>query len=105
MNKFREAFLAERENNAKALFEKIKNNTSPNIADLWALTEEYFIEWRKLNDFPKLLNHFDSKLLLFKEWKQDNKLTDELIITTGELTPFLEQKNYQKIKSFTLPNK
>jgi hypothetical protein len=79
MNEFREQMLKEREEKDLELFEKIKNNPKPDILDLWALSEEKFIEWRKLNDFPVLLAHFDKTLLLFKEWKADNKLTNEKI--------------------------
>ena len=96
MNKFRENWLKEREQSDLSLFEKIKNNPTPDIADLWALSEEKFIEWRKLHDFPRLLNHFDKTLLLFTEWKIDNKLTNEMIISNGEITPFLERKKLAK---------
>lgn len=96
MNEFREQMLKDRENNDIELFEKIKNNPKPDILDLWALSEERFIEWRKLNDFPVLLAHFDKTLLLFKEWKADNKLTNEIIISTGTITPFLERKKLAK---------
>jgi hypothetical protein len=98
MNEFRNQFLKERDEKDEALFEKIKDNPSPDVLDLWALSEKRFIEWRKLNDFPKLLSHFDKKLELFKEWKQDNKLTDEIILSTGKLTPFLENKKLSKNK-------
>lgn len=96
MNKFREKWLKDREQSDLELFEKIKNNPKPDIYDLWALSEDRFIEWRRLNDFPILLNHFDNTLLLFKEWKADNKLTNEIIIRNGEITPFLEHKKLSK---------
>ena len=96
MNEFREQMLKERDEKDLELFEKIKNNPKPDINDLWALSEEKFIEWRKINDFPVLLAHFDKTLLLFKEWKADNKLTNEIIINTGTITPFLEKKKFAK---------
>lgn len=92
MNEFREQWLNEREKEDLELFEKIKDNPKPDIEDLWSLSEEKFIEWRKLHDFPRLLKHFDETLLLFKEWKADNNLTDDIIISTGEISPFLENK-------------
>lgn len=98
MNAFREQWLKEREQNDMELFEKIKDNPKPDIMDLWALSEDRFIEWRRRNDFPILLNHFDNTLLLFKEWKTENKLTNEIIITNGEITPFLENKRDKKKK-------
>lgn len=98
MNKYRQKYLQDREADAKTLFEKIKDNPKPDILDLWALPEDYFIAWRKLHDFPRLLKHFDSNLLLFKEWKNDNKLTDEIILKTNELTPFFEHKKLSKKK-------
>jgi hypothetical protein len=96
MNEFREQMLKEREQHDLELFEKIKNNSKPEIHDLWALSEDRFIEWRRLNDFPVLLSHFDKTLLLFKEWKAENELSNEIIIRSGEITPFLERKKLAK---------
>lgn len=72
--------LKDREQDDLELFEKIKKNTKLDIYDLWRLSENRFIEWRKLNDFSILLNHLEKILLLFKEWKAENKLTNEIII-------------------------
>jgi hypothetical protein len=94
--------LKDLENADFELFEKIKNNSKPDILDLWRLSPDRFVEWRKINDFPVLLNHFDKSLLLFKEWKADNKLSNEIIITNGELTPFLERKKLSKEKTLYL---
>jgi ion channel len=102
MNPHREKMLADQEAADKELFEKIQNNPKPDMMDLWALSPDRFYEWRKLNDFPRLLNHFDDKLILFKEWKEDNKLTNEVIIDTGYLTPFLENKKFSKKKTLYL---
>jgi hypothetical protein len=102
MNPYRERMLQEQEESDKALFEKIKNVAKPDAMDLWALSPERFVEWRKLNDFPRLLKHFDKTLLLFKEWKKENKLSNEIIIENGEITPFLENKKLSKIKTLYL---
>lgn len=102
MNPFREQMLKDQEQADLELFEKIKNNSKPAIHDLWSLSEERFIEWRKLNDFPILLNHFDKVLTLFKEWKVANKLTNEVIIANGEITPFIENKKLSKDKTLYL---
>lgn len=96
MNNLREHLLKVEEQKDLELFERIKNNPKPDIYDLWALSEDRFIEWRRINDFPKLLNHFDKTLLLFKEWKTENNLTNEIIIKSGEITPFLENKKLSK---------
>lgn len=77
---FWEQMLKDREQDDLELFEKIKKNTKLDIYDLWRLSENRFIEWRKLNDFSILLNHLEKILLLFKEWKAENKLTNEIII-------------------------
>lgn len=102
MNKFREQYLEDRKKASLALYEIVKDDPKPEISDLWSLEEEYFIEWRKNHDFPKLLKHFDDNLLLFKEWKSDTKLTDDLILSCGELTPFLEHKKLSKKKKLYL---
>lgn len=96
MNTSRENWLKKREENDISLFEKIKNNSSPDISDLWALSEERFIEWRKLHDFPILLGHFDKVLTDFRDWKYENGLTNEIVIESGEITPFLEKKRSSK---------
>lgn len=102
MNESRKQYLKEKVERDKELFEKIKDIPSPSIDDLWSLSETYFIKWRQQHDFPRLLNHFDSTLKLFKEWKQDNKLSNELIIATGKITPFLEHKKLSKEKNMFL---
>ena len=99
MNKFRKQHLINKEKEIVELYNKIKDKQNPEILDLWLLDENRFIEWRKRNDFPKLLKHFDKTLFLFKEWKSDNKLTNELIIENGEITPFLERKKLSKNKN------
>lgn len=96
MNHVREGMLKAKEKVDSELFEKIKDNPHPDALDLWQLSEERFIEWRKLNDFPVLLAHFDKTLTLFKEWKAEYKLTNELIIASGHITPFLENKKFAK---------
>lgn len=102
MNNLRETMLKELEVSDLALFEKIKNNKRPDPIDLWGLSEERFIEWRKLNDFPILLMHFDKTLTLFKDWKKEFNLTNELIIDSGFITPFLEKKKLSKDKKLYL---
>ncbi|HKG08312.1 MAG TPA: potassium channel family protein [Pedobacter sp.] len=96
MNKIREIMLKNKEKADLELFQKIKADSKPDASDLWAISEERFIEWRKLHDFPVLLAHFDKVLLLFKEWKLANNLTNEIIITHGQITPFLEHKRFAK---------
>ena len=98
MNDFRKQILQDIENSDKELFEKIKHVSNPKPEELWQLSQKRFIEWRKRHDLPKLLKHFDEKLLLFKEWKHDNKLSDKHILNTGKITPFLEHKKLSKKK-------
>ncbi len=102
MSSLREEMLSDLEKSNLELFEKIKNNPKPAILDLWSLSEDSFIEWRKLNDFPILLIHFDKTLILFKEWKEQFQLTNEIIIATGTITPFLENKKLSKDKNLYL---
>ena len=86
----REDILNDRESTDLALFEKIKTNPQPDILDLWALSEKRFRAWRRIHDFPKLLAHFDKTLIMFKEWKEAQKLNNEIIINSDEISPFLE---------------
>lgn len=102
MNEFRQQQLIDRKKSIEELFENIKDNPKPDIIDLWMLDEIHFIKWRQLHDFPKLLNHFDSTLRLFREWKSDQKITDEIIIQSGELTPFFERKKQSKKRKLYL---
>ena len=96
MNPYREKMLKDQEDSDKALFEKIKNIARPDILDLWSLSPERFYEWRKLNDFPKLLDHFDKTLILFKEWKQENPEKDVEMDNSNKATE-------QKASSETTP--
>ncbi|WP_426482170.1 potassium channel family protein [Chryseobacterium sp. R2ACT005] len=66
------------------------------MEDLWALSEERFIEWRKIHDFPRLLQHFDIVLPEFIQWKQQYNLTNEDIIQSGNITQLLEKKDVKK---------
>jgi len=102
MNDARKKLLNHLEESDIVLFQKIQNNPQPDILDLWRLSEDRFVEWRKIHDFPKLLTHFDRVLKLFKKWKQENNLTNEIIIATGEITPFLERKKLSKDKMMYL---
>lgn len=102
MNEIRRQILKDQEDNDIELFEKIKNNPRPSPADLWSLSEERFIEWRRLNDFPNLLKLFSNKFLKFQEWKSENNLTDEIIIQSGYITPFLEKKKTIRDKALYL---
>lgn len=96
MNESRKRLLDDREKYDNELFEKIKNNPKPSILELWSLSEEKFIEWRRLNDFPNLLKLFNEKFLKFNEWKKEFNLDDEIIIKSGYITPFLERTKSKK---------
>jgi len=48
MNMFREQMLKNLKSADLALFEKIKDNSRPDITDLLSPSEERFIEWRKM---------------------------------------------------------
>ena len=74
------------------LFNRIKDNPRPTIEELWSLSRDKFIEWRRIHDFPKLLVHFDNTFRLFKEWKAEYNITNEDIIRCGKISPFLENK-------------
>ncbi|MCT4613783.1 MAG: potassium channel family protein [Marinifilaceae bacterium] len=104
MNDARKNLLESIDKTNSELFERIKNNPTPKPEELWQLSAERFVEWRKINDFPRLLKHFENRLLLFKEWKSDNGLTDEIILSTGKLTPFLEHKKLSKKKKLFVIN-
>ncbi len=92
------------EENDLKLFEKIKNNSKPDIKDLWSLSEARFIEWRKIHDFPVLLKHFDKTLPDFIKWKNEQKITNDTILETGFITPFLEKKKLSVNKTLYLTN-
>lgn len=102
MEAFRRGLANAEEEMDKELFEKIKENPHPDILDLWNISERRFIEWRKLHDLPRLLVHFDKVLPEFKEWKESQKLSDEIILKGGRITPFLERKkgNYDSKSKF-----
>ncbi|MCH8535317.1 MAG: potassium channel family protein [Flavobacteriaceae bacterium] len=93
----RERFLENIEKEDSELFNKVKSDPNPDIIDLWKLSEKRFIEWRKIHDFPELLNHFEKSLLLFNEWKEYYGITNEVIINNGKISPFLKNEFDHKI--------
>ncbi|PSR56918.1 hypothetical protein AHMF7605_27185 [Adhaeribacter arboris] len=93
----REDFLKHREEEIKKLFDKVIDNPSPSIEELWVLPEREFFEWRRKHDYPKLIDSFNKNKPNFVRWKAEYKLTDEDIIFY-ELSSFFGHKSLKKDK-------
>lgn len=59
--------------------------------DLWLLPQEPFNAWRKKYDYPNLLENIKSNQWRFKDWMQEQNLTDDLLID-GYVSSFLKHK-------------
>lgn len=105
MNEWRARHLQERERKDLETFERIKDNPKPSADDLWALSEKRFIEWRKVHDFPRLLDHFDTVFPEFVQWKEEFNLTNEIIVQSGNLTQFIAKKNVRKKRAIRKINR
>jgi hypothetical protein len=99
MNEWRARHLEERERKDVEIFEKIKDDPNASVDDLWSLSGKRFIEWRKLHDFPRLLEHFDAVLPGFMEWKLEFGLSNDTIIQSGKITQFIEKKRVRKSRA------
>lgn len=95
-------FEEERNQQALDLYNQYKDDANLNAEQLWSLRDDYFIKWRQINDFPKLLEFFDKNLVLFKEWKSKYNITNEIIIKNGKISPFLERKMVSSFKKLYL---
>lgn len=47
---------------------------------LWKLSPDEFNEWRKKNDYPRIIAFLKLKLPSFEEWMQDQNITDDILI-------------------------
>lgn len=97
----REEFLKHREKEIKKLFEKVIDNPSPSIEELWELPEREFFEWRRKHDYPKLIESFNKNKPNFVRWKAEYKLSDEDIISY-QLSSFFGHKSLEKDKNLYL---
>jgi len=97
----REELLKRRAEDIKNLFAKVIDNLSPEVADLWALPEREFFEWRRKYDYPKLIESFNQHKPNFVKWKKEYNLSDEEIISF-ELSSFLSKKSLKKDTSLYL---
>lgn len=58
---------------------------------LWTMKPDDFNNWRKENDYPRIILFFKHKLPLFKEWMDDQKISDEILIEHSP-SSFLHEK-------------
>ena len=58
-----------------------KPSLEPN--EIWKISENNFLKWRKKHDYPKILNHFSNKLNGFEDWKKEFKLDNESLMSFG----------------------
>lgn len=47
---------------------------------MWHMKEEAFAEWRKQNDYPRIISFFKDKLPEFENWMQDQDISDDLLL-------------------------
>ncbi|RLD57533.1 MAG: hypothetical protein DRJ01_13750 [Bacteroidetes bacterium] len=47
---------------------------------LWKMTPEEFNNWRKINDYPRIVGFLKEKLPRFIDWMNNQNITDEMLI-------------------------
>lgn len=73
------------------LLKEIAGITNLTAEDLWLLPQYVFDEWRKLNDYPRILDNFKRRLNKFQEWMDSYSLTDEILMD-GYISEFIRHK-------------
>jgi len=99
MRNLREDYLKEKLENEKKQLEEVINNPNLTAEELWLLTEDNFIKWRKKHDYPKLIKSFNNSLPSFIQWKNEYEITDEIIIECG-ITECVRPKRLSKNDKF-----
>jgi len=59
--------------------------------DLWLLPQYVFDEWRKIHDYPRILENFKRRFNKFNDWMQTYSLTDEILMD-GYISNFIRNK-------------
>ncbi|MEJ8591610.1 two pore domain potassium channel family protein [Riemerella anatipestifer] len=84
------------------LLQKIINVDNLTPLDLWLLPQYVFDEWRKIHDYPIIIDNFKRRLKKFDDWMKEFSLTDKIIVD-GYISNFIEnkysEKKHDKIKS------
>ncbi len=67
------------------------NAPSISSESLWKMSADEFNNWRRINDYPRIIKFLIDRVPRFKDWMIDQQVTDELML---ELTPsnFLREK-------------
>ena len=73
------------------LLNEISSVTNLTAEDLWLLPQYVFDEWRKKNDYPRILDNFKRRLNRFQEWMDNYSLTDEILMD-GYISEFIRHK-------------
>jgi hypothetical protein len=78
-----------------ARFTAVAENENATIKELWLLPEEYFFNWRRRFDYPKLIASFNATKPNFVRWKNEYGLTDDEIISY-EISAFLRHADIKR---------
>lgn len=60
---------------------------------MWHMSAEKFNDWRKENDYPRIIKFLKKKLPDFEEWMEDQLISDELMIKHSPST-FLKETTF-----------
>ncbi len=53
---------------------------------MWKMSKEEFNEWRRVNDYPRIISFLKKKLLSFDEWMIEQSVSDDLLIKYSPAT-------------------
>lgn len=66
---------------------------------LWEMSAHDFNSWRKVHDYPRIINFFKLRLPKFVEWMKDQSVSDEMLI---EFSPSKLMQDIDKVYIYTV---
>lgn len=73
------------------LIAQILNQKELSSFDLWLLPQRPFDEWRKVHDYPEILENLKANQPRFQDWMNDQNLSD-IILMDGYISNFLNYR-------------
>lgn len=80
-----------------ALIVEIIDRKELSTLDLWLLPQKPFDEWRKVHDYPKILENLKANQPRFQDWMNEQKLSD-VVLMDGYISSFLNYRHMEDDK-------
>ncbi|WP_035650822.1 potassium channel family protein [Flavobacterium sp. ASV13] len=69
------------------------------IKTLWEMSAHDFNSWRKIHDYPRIINFFKLRLPKFEEWMKEQSVSDEMLV---EFSPSKLMQDIDKVYIYTV---